>query len=51
MRFRSGRLPLWNPFVFGGMPAASEPQTQTYYPSNALWLAPQPGTAFKAPMA
>lgn len=44
---RSGRLPLWNPFVFGGMPASSEPQTQTFYPSNALWLVLEPDTALK----
>lgn len=44
---RAGRLPLWNPYVFGGMPAASEPQTQTFYPTNALWLVLQPDTAFK----
>jgi hypothetical membrane protein len=44
---RSGRLPLWNPFVFGGMPAASEPQMQTFYPPNALWLALRPDTALK----
>ncbi|HEX6323302.1 MAG TPA: hypothetical protein VFZ36_06220 [Vicinamibacterales bacterium] len=43
----AGRVPFWNPFVFAGMPAAGEPQMQTFYPANALWLTMPPELAFK----
>ena len=44
---REGRAPLWNPYVFAGMPAYGEPQMQTFYPVNALWLVAPAGLAFK----
>lgn len=43
----AGRPPLWNPFVFSGTPAFAEPQIQTFYPGNALWLVMPPETASK----
>lgn len=43
----AGRAPLWNPFVFAGMPAAGEPQMQTFYPANIVWLWMNPEAAFK----
>lgn len=43
----AGRAPLWNPFVFAGMPAAGEPQMQTFYPPNVLWLWMNAEAAFK----
>lgn len=44
---REGRAPLWNPFVFAGMPAYGEPQMQTVYPGNALWLIAPADAALK----
>ena len=37
---RAGKIPLWNPFLFGGTPALAESQYQVFYPINALlvWL-------------
>ncbi len=35
---RSGRLPIWDPYTFGGYPAISESQHATFYPLG-LWLA------------
>lgn len=32
----SGRIPLWNPTLFGGTPALAESQYQVFYPIN--WL-------------
>lgn len=43
----AGRPPLWNPFVFSGTPAFAEPQIQTFYHGNALWLVMPPETASK----
>ncbi len=43
----AGRLPFWNPFMFGGLPAVAEPQTQTFYPTHLLWLIFTPEFAFK----
>lgn len=36
----AGRLPLWNPFIFGGFPFFAEPQTAIFYPLKALFLLP-----------
>ena len=33
-----GKLPLWNPFLFGGTPALAESQYQVFYPINLLML-------------
>jgi hypothetical protein len=43
----AGRLPFWNPFMFGGLPNVAEPQAQTFYPSHLLWLIFDPELAFK----
>jgi hypothetical protein len=37
-----GRLPLWNPYLFGGVPFLAEPQGAALYPLNALFLLPAP---------
>ncbi|MCS7001479.1 MAG: DUF2298 domain-containing protein, partial [Dehalococcoidia bacterium] len=34
---RAGRLPLWNPYLYGGAPFAADVQTAVFYPVN--WLA------------
>lgn len=37
---RQGEFPLWNPYLFGGMPFAADIQSGLYYPLNWLfWLA------------
>ena len=33
---RSGRLPLWEPDIFGGFPFLAQPQQNTFYPVN--WI-------------
>ena len=35
---RSGRLPMWDPYTFGGYPSIAESQHATFYPLG-LWLA------------
>lgn len=42
--WRSGRLPLWDPYTFGGTPAAAASLYAAYYPFN-LWLALFPAPA------
>jgi hypothetical protein len=39
---RSGRIPLWNPYLFLGVPFLANPQTGVLYPGNLLlaWLLP-----------
>lgn len=39
-----GELPLWNPYHFGGHPAAADPQSLLFTPSMVLfgWLVPKP---------
>ncbi len=32
----AGKIPLWNPFIFGGTPALAESQYQVFYPINLL---------------
>ncbi|MGC8879523.1 MAG: YfhO family protein [Anaerolineae bacterium] len=37
---KSGQFPLWNPYLYGGMPFAADIQTALYYPVNLIvWLA------------
>ncbi len=43
--FREGRLPLWTPDLFAGLPLLANPQIGTYYPPN--WLT----APFRAPGA
>jgi len=39
-RLAAGELPLWNPYIFGGVPYLADPQAQFFYPLNILlpWL-------------
>ncbi|MBV9868404.1 MAG: YfhO family protein [Abitibacteriaceae bacterium] len=37
-RLIHGDLPLWNPYLFGGIPAMAEPQYQSWYLPNLLAL-------------
>lgn len=41
-RLRAGEVPLWNPFLFTGVPFAANIQTAIFYPTTwlALWLEP-----------
>jgi hypothetical protein len=41
---RSGRIPLWNPYLFLGVPFLANPQAGVFYPPNLLptWLLPAP---------
>ena len=34
--WRSGHLPLWNPFLFNGYPLFAQPHYQVFYPPNLL---------------
>ena len=34
----AGKIPLWNPYLFGGTPALAESQYQVFYPINALMV-------------
>ncbi len=36
MALREGRLPLWNPYLFTGVPFQAEPQAAVLYPPNLL---------------
>ncbi len=37
---KSGQFPLWNPYLYGGMPFAADIQTALYYPIHLIvWLA------------
>ena len=39
--WRAGRLPLWNPYAYGGHPFLADPQSAIFYPLSLLtvWLA------------
>jgi hypothetical protein len=41
----SGRLPLWNPYVFGGTPFLADPQTRVFYPIELLLAQMDPARA------
>jgi hypothetical protein len=43
-----GRLPLWNPLVYGGAPYFAEPGTGVLYPPNWVFLVLEPGRAATA---
>ncbi|MCS6861849.1 MAG: hypothetical protein NZT92_16205, partial [Abditibacteriales bacterium] len=47
---REGALPLWNPYVLGGMPFVGNVQSAVFYPPNWLTLlvAPHRGFLFSA---
>jgi hypothetical protein len=36
--FRTGEAPLWNPYVFAGMPLLADPQNSLLYPAHLLFL-------------
>jgi hypothetical protein len=36
----AGRLPLWNPYLFGGTPFAAEPLSAVFYPGSLIFLLP-----------
>ena len=39
---RSGRLPLWNPYAYAGVPFLSNPQTALFFPLTWLgWILPE----------
>jgi hypothetical protein len=40
-----GRLPFWNPYIFGGLPLAANPQSTLFYPVSLL------GAIFPLPIA
>src|SRR5690349_9185089 len=42
---RAGHLPLWNPYIFGGMPLFATAQVGILYPLNWGYLAFSPATA------
>ena len=44
--YRSGHMPLWNPYLFGGFDQASVRQPGTFYPPNLLYAVVQPVVAF-----
>lgn len=46
----ANRLPLWNPYVFCGMPFLANHQSAVFYPWNllSLWLPPQYGLSYGA---
>lgn len=35
---RSGQLPWWNPYIYGGVPQISDPQAMTFSPILAIWM-------------
>lgn len=37
-RFASGELPMWTPYVSGGMPFLADPSNQVFYPPNVIFL-------------
>ena len=43
---RSGELPLWNPYLFGGVPFLAAGQHSALYPSTLLFFAMDPARAF-----
>lgn len=45
---RSGDFPLWNPYLFGGMPLHATLHPGLLYPPNLLFLALPPALAFNA---
>jgi hypothetical protein len=34
----SGRIPLWNPYIYGGIPFAANPQASLFYPLSWFYL-------------
>jgi hypothetical protein len=45
------QLPLWNPYIFAGIPFLEHPQIELWYPINVLYLLLPPQTASPANLA
>ena len=44
-QWRAGNIPLWNPYILGGLPLAGNVQTAVFYPVNFIfYLLPSPIT-------
>ncbi|MGC8667006.1 MAG: YfhO family protein [Chthonomonadales bacterium] len=48
---RSGRLPLWNPYVNCGQPLLGNPQSSVFYPSTLVYLLWSPWRAYTVVVA
>ncbi len=46
--YTSGRVPLWNPTLYAGMPFAADPQTAAFYPLNLVVYFVAPGFPYAA---
>ena len=44
--FQSGKLPLWNPYIFCGAPFLASPQSSLFYPGTALFCSLPLASAF-----
>ena len=45
-QWKTGEVPLWNPYAFSGYPQAANLQTGAFYPLNALFLVLDPKIAW-----
>ncbi|MBI4056664.1 MAG: hypothetical protein HY399_03855 [Elusimicrobia bacterium] len=45
-RLQEGKLPLWNPYIFGGTPLLGNPQSAIFYPLSLLFYFFPIGSAF-----
>lgn len=48
---RAGRLPAWNPYIFGGFPLAGDVQAAAFYPLTWLFAVLPPAAAFNLGLA
>ena len=48
---QDGRLPIWNPYLFGGVPHAANPLTGVFYPPNWMFLLVKEHDADAVPVA
>lgn len=39
--YRSGSVPLWNPFIYSGTPSFADPLYMTFYPGILLYMIPE----------
>jgi len=39
--YRSGEIPLWNPYIYSGTPSYADPLYMTFYPGTLLFLIPE----------
>jgi hypothetical protein len=47
---KSGTLPLWNPYLWGGAPFAADIQASFFYPANLLYFALAPEVTYRGVM-